>query len=157
MQGVTAAIVAFIFVGLALPSLIKNKSQFYMSLVAVLAVIFFDGLSHIVPEGADAFKAFCYVMGCLSQIVALIMAVLATGGLSFRELSGDIIEVIRRGDSDKEVIIPLSEEAKATMRANREAAARASAAPGESKTYTIDTPSAPPKPPVGGTGPLPME
>lgn len=137
--------------------MIKNKSQFYMSLVAVIAVIFFDGLSHIVPEGADAFKAFCYVMACLAQIIAIIMAVLATGGLSFRQLSGDIIEVIRRGESDKEVIIPLSEEAKATIRANREAAARAQAASGEPKSHAIDVPRASAKPPIGGTGPLPMD
>ncbi len=168
MQGVTTAIVAFIFVCLVIPSLIKNKSQYYVAFLAVVAVIFLDAVAHMFPESAPSFKAVCYVLAAFIQIVAVVMLFLATGGLTFRALSGDMIEVLRRGEEQKEVNIPLSDEAKRKIRAAQEEAGRRAQRDEETpKVYTIDQPPpptpptpvnpppAPPKPPP--TGPLPLE
>jgi len=166
MQGVTTAIVAFIFLCLAIPSLIKNRSQYYVAFLAVVAVIFLDAVAHMFPESAVSLKAVCYVLAGFIQIVAVVMLFLATGGLTFRALSGDMIEVLRRGEEEKEVIIPLSEEAKQKIRAaQEESERRVKRDEGSPKVYVIDDPSppapanpppAPAKPPAS-TGPLPLE
>ena len=85
-----------------------------------------------------------------------------TGGLTFRALQGDMIEVLRR-DGGKEVIVPLSEEAKQKIRANQEEAAkRVRRDEHEPKAYTIEDPgkTAPIKAPVPKAppaGPLPLD
>jgi hypothetical protein len=155
MQGVTTAIVAFIFVCIAMPSLVKNKKQYYAALVAVLFIIFVDAVAHMFP--ANSITAVCYVLSGFAQIVAIAMLVLATGGLTARELSGEMIEVLRRGETEKEVIIPLSDEAKQKIRANQdEAERRVKRDVAEPKVYTIDTPAPAPKP-ADHPGPLPMD
>ncbi|MGD0769425.1 MAG: hypothetical protein ABSB42_14675 [Tepidisphaeraceae bacterium] len=164
MQGVTTAIVAFIFLCLAIPSLIKNKSQYYAAFIAVVAVIFLDAVAHVFPESAQSIKAVCYVLAGFIQIIAVVMLFLATGGLTFRELSGDMIEVLRRGEDKKEVIIPLSDEAKQKIRAAQEASERRVKQDEQApKVYTIDDPSPsapanPPAPPAKppDNGPLPL-
>ena len=172
MQGVTTAIVAFIFLCLVIPSLIKNKSQYYAAFMAVVAVIFLDAVAHMFPESAVSVRAVCYVLAGFIQIIALVMLFLATGGLTFRALSGDMIEVLRRGEEEKEVFIPLSEEAKRKIRAAQEEADRRVKRDEESpKVYVIDDPSKsvpanppspenpppPPAKPPASTGPLPLE
>jgi hypothetical protein len=164
MQGVTAAIVAFIFLCLVIPSLIKNKSQYYAAFIAVLAVIFLDAVAHVFPESAVSIKAVCYVLAGFVQIIAVVMLFLAAGGMTLRELGGDMIEVLRRGEEEKEVIIPLSDEAKQKIRAAQEESERRVKRDEQSpKVYVIDDPTRPapanppppPKPPA--TGPLPLE
>jgi hypothetical protein len=164
MQGVTTAIVAFILLCLAIPSLIKNKSQYYVAFLAVVAVIFLDAVAHVFPDSAASIKAVFYVLAGFIQIIALVMLFLAAGGWTFRALSGDMIEVLRRGEEEKEVIVPLSEEAKRTIRAAQEASERRVKRDEQApKVYTIEDPSQPApanppppaKPPV--TGPLPLE
>ena len=162
MEGVTTAVVAFIFLCLAIPSLIENKSQYYVAFISVLGVILMDALAHMLPDSAGAPRAVCYVLGAFAQIIAVVMLFLATGGLTFRALKGDMIEVLRRGGEEKEVIIPLSEEAKKTIRANQEEAARrVKRDEGEPKVYTIDSSAEPVTPPTPKTappsGPLPLE
>lgn len=168
MEGVTTAVVGFIFLCLAIPSLIENKNQYYVAFLSIIGVIFLDAVGHMLPETAAASRAVCYVLAAFAQIVAVVMLFLATGGLTFRALKGDMIEVLRRGEEEKEVIIPLSEEAKQQIKANQEAAARrVKRDEGEPKVYTIDdnaplSPASPPaKPPPPKTaqqsGPLPLE
>jgi hypothetical protein len=167
MQGVTAAVVAFIFLCLAIPSLIQNKGQYYAAFLAVVLVIFFDAVAHMLPDTAGASRAACYVLGAFAQIIAVVMLFLSTGGLTFRALRGDMIEVLRRGEEEKEIIVPLSDEAKKTIRANQEAAARRAERDEAGPTvFTIDDPKAapttpprhavPPKTPPS-SGPLPLE
>jgi len=167
MQGVTTAIVAFIFLCLVIPSLIKNKGQYYAAFIAVVAVIFLDAVAHMFPESAVSIKAVCYVLAGFIQIIAVVMLFLATGGLTFRALSGDMIEVLRRGEEEKEVIIPLSEEAKRKIRTAQEESERRVKRDEESpKVYVIEDPAKsppanPPQPPPAkppdSTGPLPLE
>jgi hypothetical protein len=176
MQGVTTAIVAFIFLALAMPSLIKEKNQYYVAFIAVIGIIFVDALAHMFPATAAPMQAVCYVLSALGQIIAIVMLFLATGGLTFRELTGDMIEVLRRGGEEKEVIIPLSDEAKRKISENQERAARKVRADEETaRVFTIDDPTAAPaataanpppaaaRPPAAppssasSTGPLPLE
>jgi hypothetical protein len=162
MNGVTTAILLFIFLSMAIPSLIKNKSQFYCAVAAVLGVIFLDALGHVVHS--DAFSAFTYFMSALIQILAVLLLVLSAGGLSvdqFKQEISETIEVVRRGESEKEVIIPL----RGKRRAEEEGAGETA-----NKVYKIDdppvprgAPAAPAAPKSGGEakpdsrGPLPLE
>src|SRR3954447_14455994 len=102
MQGVTTAIVGFIFVCLAFPHFIKHKPQYYAAVACVIFVI-----------AVDAFTSgrFFYAIIASLQIFAIILLILATGGLTARELAGEMVrayEVIRRGEEEKTVIIPLT-------------------------------------------------
>jgi hypothetical protein len=167
MQGVTTAIVAFVFLCLAMPSLIKNRNQYYVAFIAIVGVIFLDAVAHMLPESAPSTRAVCYVLGAFVQIIAVVMLFLATGGLTFRALQGDMIEVLRR-DGEKEVIVPLSDEAKQKIRANQEEAARrVKRDEHEPKAYTIqdnagspasgNVPPVKPVPKAPHPGPLPMD
>lgn len=176
MEGVTTAVVAFIFLCLVIPSLIQNRNQYYVAFLSIIGVMLLDAVAHMLPaDTATSARAVCYVLAAFGQIIAVVMLFLATGGLTFRALRGDMIEVLRRGEEQKEVIIPLSEEAKQKIRANQEEAARrAKKDEGEPKVYTIDHPPTPPAPnhtapshaaearpaapkPAPHTGPLPLE
>src|SRR5580658_6045382 len=108
MNGVTTAILLYIFLAIAFPALAKNKPQFYGALAAVFVIIFLDAISHVAHS--DAFSAFTYFMAAMMQIGAVVLLVLSAGGLSVTDLKqevGEVIEVVRRGDWEKEVIIPL--------------------------------------------------
>jgi hypothetical protein len=111
MEGVTTAIVAFLFVCIVFPTIVKNKPQYYGAFAAIVAVIILNGLMYVIHSGA--FDAFSYFMICLLQVAAMILLTLAAGGLTFRQLAGEVteaIEVVRRGETQKEVIIPLSNQ-----------------------------------------------
>jgi hypothetical protein len=164
MQGVTAAVVAFIFVCLAIPSLVKNKNQYYVAVIATMAGIFFDAVAHMFPESAPAPRAVFYVLTAFIQIISIVMLILSTGGLTLRELGGDVIEVLRRGETEKEIIIPLSDEAKKKIQANQAAAQRrVDREEKEPEVFKIDDPGV--KPPVApvpppkrdSAGPLPLD
>ncbi|MGD0462895.1 MAG: hypothetical protein ABSB74_10445 [Tepidisphaeraceae bacterium] len=164
MQGVTAAVVAFIFVCLAIPSLVKNKNQYYAAVISALAIIFFDAVAHMFPETAPAPRAVFYVLTAFTQIVAIALLILSTGGLTLRELGGDMIEVLRRGETEKEIIIPLSDEAKKKIQAAQAAAQRrVDREEKEPTVFKIDDPAgkppaAPPAPAKpDAAGPLPLE
>ncbi len=162
MEGVTTAIVLFLFTGLVLPSLIQDKNQYYVAFITVLGIIFFEAIAHMGTIGGG-FSNLCYVITGILQIIAVVMLFLATGGLTLRALRGDMIEVLRRGDDEKEIIIPLSEEAKQKIRANQEEAARRTKKDDpEPKVFKIDDPAptpaspAPPRHPPA-TGSLPLD
>lgn len=148
MQGVTTAIVAFIFVCMAMPRLVKNRAQFYAAFVAAVLIIALDLLAHLfasvtvsasgVVEASGGIVKFAYIGSAFLQIVAFVLLMLAVGGLSAGELAGELAgayEVIRRGGEEKEIIIPLEGQMP-----NRPAAApRSPAAPKEErKVYNFD-------------------
>jgi uncharacterized membrane protein YccC len=111
MEGVTTAIVAFLFVCVVFPSLVKNRPQWYAALAAVVLVIFFNALVMAFPS--VGFMRFTVFITGMLQIAAIVLLILSAGGLSVRELAGDMkraYEVIRRGEEEKEVIIPLTGE-----------------------------------------------
>lgn len=111
MQGVTTAIVAFIFACLVWPHLVKHKPQFYSALGLVLIVILFDAIGQMAPTPGPLQRVM-YVLGALVQIVTILLLVLCVGGLTVRELAGDLahtVDVIRHGEN-KPVLVPMTGE-----------------------------------------------
>ena len=107
MSGVTTAIVAFILACLIFPKVVKNKPQYYAAVGLILAVILFDALARIVA--ASGFTKFVVLLTAILQIGAIFLLILSAGGLTVKDLAGDLadtFEVIRRGGEEKEVIIP---------------------------------------------------
>ena len=107
MNGVTTALVGFIFVCVVYPHLIKNRPQFYAALGLICCIILLDSLSHMIP----GIYLVAYSIGGFLQIGSILLMFLAAGGLSWKELAGEMgnaYEVIRRGGEKKEVIIPLT-------------------------------------------------
>jgi hypothetical protein len=108
MEGVTTAIVAFLFACLIFPAIVKSKPQYYAAFGAILMVILLSGMEAVVDNGA--FRAFTIFLTCLLQVVAMILLILSVGGLTLGQLGSEVteaIEVIRRGETTKEVVIPL--------------------------------------------------
>ena len=98
MEGVTTAIVAFLFVCMAFPSLVKHKPQYYAAFAVVVIIILLSGLEPVV--GRAAFLDFAQFMIALLQVFAMILLFLCIGGLTFKQFAGEVtnaIEVIRRG------------------------------------------------------------
>ena len=112
MEGVTTALVAFIFVCVIYPRLVKNKPQFYGALAAVVLIILLYSLSVMLRDSAG-FQVFSGAATGLLQAGAILLLFLSAGGITLKELSGDMArayEVIRRGEEQKTVIVPLSGE-----------------------------------------------
>src|SRR5688500_6519156 len=107
MEGVTTAIVAFILACLIFPKVVKNKPQYYAAVGVILVVILLDAIGRMV--GAGSFHKFVWLLTALLQIGAIFLLILSAGGLTVRDLAGDLadtFEVIRRGGEEKEIIIP---------------------------------------------------
>lgn len=112
MHGVTTALVAFLFVCVVFPNLIKNRAQYYAAFAMVCLILLLDAIA-VSFAGSGAVRAVCYFFAAMLQIGAMLILFLAAGGISWRALAGDMkdaYEVIRRGGDEKEVIIPLSGE-----------------------------------------------
>ena len=125
MQGVTTAIVGFIFVCLVYPHLVKHRQQFYSALGLILLVILCDAIAHMATDPNGALVRVMYVFTALLQILAILILVLCVGGLSVRELAGEVartVEVIRRGE-DKPVLVPLRGEQPRPREERQEAVA----------------------------------
>lgn len=111
MEGVITAIVAFIFTCIVFPSLVKNRPQYYGALGLILLAIFLDALSVTLDKGT--FRGFVTIADAIIIIVSIGLLMLATGGLSARDLAADIgktIEVVRRGGEKETIIVPMSEK-----------------------------------------------
>ena len=108
---VLTAMVAFVFVCIIYPKLVRHRPQFYAAFVVILLVMLLGTMSWIFSN--DSFGRFAVAMRGVAEMIALILLVLATGGLSLNELAGEfgnVIEVIRRGETEKEILIPLTGE-----------------------------------------------
>ena len=106
MHGVTTAIVAFVLACLIFPQVVKNKPQYYAAVGLILLVILFDAIARMV--GASGFYKFVTLLTAVMQMAAIFLLILSAGGLTMKDLAGDLadtVEVIRRG-GEKEIIIP---------------------------------------------------
>jgi len=111
LEGVTTAIVAFIFACVVWPHLVKNKTQFYGAFACVLFIIFLHSLNMMI--GSVGFQVFAGALTGILQVCAIVLLFLAAGGITLRELGAEMgraYEVIRRGENEKTVIVPLSGE-----------------------------------------------
>jgi hypothetical protein len=109
LDGVTTVLVAFLFVCLIFPSIVKNRPQYYAALAAMILVLLLHTLTLMLRK-SEGFIVPAGVFTGILQIVALILLVLSVGGLTARQLAGDMArayEVMRRGETQKEVIIPI--------------------------------------------------
>ncbi len=114
LDGVTTVLVAFIFVCLIFPSLVKHRPQFFAAVAGIIGILLLHTLA-LMGRGSDDFVVLVSVLIGLLQIVAFIMLVLCVGGLTARQLAQDMskaYEVMRRGETVKEVIIPIGEQAR---------------------------------------------
>jgi hypothetical protein len=140
LDGITTVLAAFVFVCLVLPTMVKHRSQFYAALACVAGIIAVHTL--MVMFGFIMFGG--VIIGFL-QLVGFLLLVLSVGGLTVRELAGDMAktyEVIRRGETEKEVIIPLGDRPPAAVQ-QRAAAARGKGEEAPRKVYKINTPPPP--------------
>jgi len=106
---VTTALILFLFAGLIVPHLIKNRTQFYAGFACILLIILMETLQVMIHR--SGMQVFGGVVIGLSQLAALIAFFMCAGGLSLREVGDEFkgaFEVIRRGEEEKEVIIPLT-------------------------------------------------
>ena len=125
LEGVTTAIVAFIFACVVWPHLVKNKTQFYGAFAAVLFIILLHSLNTMI--GAVGFQVFAGALTGILQVCAIVLLFLAAGGITLRELGAEMgraYEVIRRGENEKTVIVPLTGEMPKPRGASTTSAAR---------------------------------
>ena len=110
LDGVTTGCVLFLFTCLVIPSFIKNRTQYYAAFGAILGIILMNTLALMLHNSAS-FQVFGGVVVGFLQIVAVAMLVLCAGGMTVKSLAGEMThayEVIRRGEEEKEIIVPLS-------------------------------------------------
>lgn len=111
-DGVTTAIVLFVFVCVLFPRLIDNRAQYYVGFLGALLIILMDALGLIFATSGTA-RVFFAVAVALLQIASIVMLFMAAGGLTARGLTREMasaFEVIRRGESEREIIIPIGEQ-----------------------------------------------
>ena len=66
MQGVTTALVAFIFFCVIFPKRIKSRAQFYAAFGLVCVIILLDALSYMI--GGRGFRVFAYFAVAVLQV-----------------------------------------------------------------------------------------
>lgn len=109
MAGITTALVVFILLGVAIPALIKNRTQFYVAVA-------FTGLSILALPFAFVATFFGFLTA-IFQLLAFIGLVLCAGGLELSELAGhmgDAYTAMRHGDQSKPIIVPRTPNIKTT-------------------------------------------
>ena len=112
LDGVTTVLTGFLFVCLVLPSLVRNRTQFYAAMACLLLVVACHTLALVFDTSSGVVTGLAVATGVL-QLGAFLLLVLAVGGLTVRQLAGDMAnayEVIRRGETKKEVIIPIGDQ-----------------------------------------------
>ena len=110
LDGVTTACVLFLFTCQVIPNFIKNRTQYYAAFGCILGIILMNTLSLMFHNSAG-FQVFGGVVIGFLQFLAVIMLVLCAGGMNVKTLAGEMghaYEVIRRGEEQKEVIVPLT-------------------------------------------------
>jgi hypothetical protein len=133
-DGVTTCLLGFLLVCLIFPSLVKNRPQYYAALGCVVVIILLHSFALMFKSAG--FTVMTGVFTGVLQALAIVLVVLSVGGLRLRELAGDIkgsYEVMRRGETEKEVIIPMRSVPTRTM--EEPPAVRSPDAP---PVYTID-------------------
>src|SRR6266566_4983482 len=130
----TTPLIAFLFVCLIFPKIVRNRPQFYISFGLLVLILLLNIVGRMFPN--DRFVYFLSVVIEALKLVVFILLVLCAGGLELHELTGEVFrsfEVMRRGDTEKTVIIPLTGQKPRTREE-----------PEEPPRQTIDTPTPPP-------------
>lgn len=109
-MNVTGAIVGFVFVCIIFPGLIRNRAQFYGALGAVVVGLLLTALATLI--GNFTLLRLVGAVDLLLQAAAIVLLVLATGGLTLGQLANDVSQAFgQTGDSGTTPIVPLSQQA----------------------------------------------
>jgi hypothetical protein len=106
----TTPLIAFLLVCLIFPKIVRNRPQFYMSFAILVLILVLNIVASMFHE-RTGFVYFLSVIVEVLRLIVFILLVLCAGGLSLHELSGEVFrsfEVMRRGDTEKTVIVPLT-------------------------------------------------
>ena len=109
LDGVTTACLLFLFTCLVIPDFIKNRTQYYAAFGCILGIILMNTISLMI--GSARFNVFAGVVVGFLQFLAVLTLVLCAGGMNVKTLAGEMghaYEVIRRGEEEKQVIVPLT-------------------------------------------------
>ncbi|MFI5381305.1 MAG: hypothetical protein ACHRHE_18565 [Tepidisphaerales bacterium] len=113
MDGINTAVVGYLLLCMLWPHLVRGKAYYYLSLASVLAYILLHALAACFDPSGIMIRAI-NVVAIFSSGLALVLAVLASGGLTVREFAGEMgsaFDAFRRGDdTDKPVIVPITGE-----------------------------------------------
>lgn len=111
-DGITIAIVAFLFACFVFPSTVKNRPQFYAAFYMTIGIILLTTLRLMLYKAVGLYVAFGVLTG-LAQVGAILLLFMASGGMSIGQLTDELkgsYEVIRRGENEKEVIVPIGRD-----------------------------------------------
>ncbi|MGA2497192.1 MAG: hypothetical protein ABSH20_05595 [Tepidisphaeraceae bacterium] len=112
MDGINAAVVGYLLLCMVWPQLVKNKAYYYLGLAAVLLCVVLEAFAACFNPG-NMYRAI-HAVAILSSGLALVLVVLASGGLSVREFAGEMgnaFDAFRHGeDPGKPVIVPITGE-----------------------------------------------
>jgi hypothetical protein len=100
MEGVTTAIVGFLLVCIVFPAIVKNKPQYYAAFAAIILVILLSGLEAVIDT--RGFEALATFLIAVLLAAALVLLVLSAGGLTWKQLAGEVneaIDAVRRGET----------------------------------------------------------
>lgn len=146
-DGITIAIVMFLFACFVFPKTIKHRTQFFAAFFVTVFIVLLATLRLMLYESAAMYVLLGVLTG-VAQMIAMILLFLSAGGLSMGEFAGELkgtYEVIRRGQEEKEVIVPITgEQPRSRDRDNDEA------------PTTVHVINSPP-PPADHHGPVPLE
>ena len=147
-DGITIAILSFLFACFVFPKTIKHRPQFYAAFFLTLGIILLATLRLMLWKSTGLYVVFGVLTG-VCQMGAIVLLFLSSGGLTLGEFTDQLkgsYEVIRRGEEEKEVIVPIRGEqprAKSYEAEDAEAAAN---------VHVIETPKRPDR-----SGPVPLE
>jgi len=149
MEGVIAACVGFIFVSVIFPQVIRNRPQFYAALGIIVLSLLLQGLA--ITLGSAAFARIVTGLTTIGVAATVLLLFLSSGGITWGGLASEMkgaIEVMRRGSTEKEVIIPENRRAAQAAQMERDVEQYIAA--------STQTPASP-KPPASPPGPIPLE
>ena len=110
LEGITTVIAAFLLFCFVRPALVRNRTQFMAAFACLLGIVVLQAL-RMIAYNSSAIQVVTGVLTGLLQLGALVLIVLFSGGMSIGQLGSEMgraYEVIRRGEEEKEVIIPLT-------------------------------------------------
>jgi hypothetical protein len=160
LEGVTAAVVGFIFLCIAFPRLVKDSRPFYVALWVVIASIVLSSFRVMIQ--VPTFQNFAAGFTGLLLVLAILAMVMATGGFSIGELKENLIEVVRRGEQEKEYIVPLTGQKPRARYEDDDDEPRRERIELESPVIPVSppppasSPTTPPRPPES-TGSIPLD
>lgn len=149
MEGVIAACVGFVFVSVIFPQVIRNRPQFYAALAIIVLSLLLQGLA--IALGSVSFARVFTGLTTIGVAATVLLLFLSSGGITWGGLASEMkgaIEVMRRGSSEKEVLIPENRRAVEAARMQRDV---------EQHLADSTQASPTPKPPTPPTGPIPLE